>query len=252
MTQTIAAAAHSLRAIELEQHHRRYAQDAWSWVAECVWTVDEADSAQPIKPFPVACCLRCSTLESPHYLGVDDRVTCPRCGQPPTLIPYLPYIARAWQDKTPPILYLPKPRRMRLSWLMVALHGWLCLFHSHVNAFIQSSKQEKSVELLNRLEGILTRIPGERFIPPIPDRRADPPRLIFPNKSQLIAVPEGPDQLRQFTATAIMADEIATWHRARETYTAMKPCIEGGGQITLISSAYPGFWREAIVGELTA
>jgi hypothetical protein len=30
----------------------------------------------------------------------------------------------------------------------------------------------------------------------------------------------------------------------------MLPCIEGGGRMTIVSSAFPGTWRELVTGEL--
>ena len=63
------------------------------------------------------------------------------------------------------------------------------------------------------------------------------------NGSKIIGVPEGPDQLRQYTASAIFADELGTCESPRACFTAMKPCIDGGGRLTILSSAYPGFLR---------
>jgi hypothetical protein len=257
---------------------QRYRTDAWSWIAESVWTKDEAAPAMPLKPFPVAECLDCP--DGGRYLGQAEAMTDLDWRGPPaplgvggtcrvdaghTLVPmpYLPYIIRRWQRLRKPeaVLAVPKPRRMRMSWAMVGAHTWLALFHGYVNAYIVSSKQEKSGELVGRAAHILTMLTQQAGWPPelvrwtagnlVPGTRT-PLVITFPDtESRLIGVAEGPDQLRQYTATAILADEVGTWQWPRATYAAMLPCCEGGGRVALVSSAYPGFWRSFVSGELT-
>jgi hypothetical protein len=230
-----------------EARRRRYAKDPWAWVCEAVWTTDETDRVTPIKAFPVAVCVPCH-----RYLGGALEPACPQCGVPGRPLRYLREITETWHRKDPPILYVPKPRRMFLSWLMVSLHTWLCLFHEHAAVYIVSSKEAKSVELLDRAEGILRRIAPSIHRLPAWQRSGSPSPHLHIGTSRLWAVPEGADQMRQFTATAILADEIGTWQAPRATYAAMKPTIQGGGQLTLVSSAYPGFWRQAVEGELAS
>jgi hypothetical protein len=50
---------------------------------------------------------------------------CPGCGYPPAALTYLETLARQWQAADPPLLLVPKARRMRLTWLFCALHTWL-------------------------------------------------------------------------------------------------------------------------------
>jgi hypothetical protein len=58
-----------------EQDRRRYVQDPWSWITETVFTVDELDKTNPVKPFPVAACGTCQ-----KYLGHAEAARCARCG----------------------------------------------------------------------------------------------------------------------------------------------------------------------------
>jgi hypothetical protein len=81
-------------------------------------------------------------------------------------------------------------------------------------------------------------------------RTLSPPLLQLDNGAMLFGVAEGAEQLRQYTATAILADELGTWQWPRAAYTAFKPCVDGGGRLTLLSSAYPGFWAELVRGEV--
>ena len=96
MTPTLADLQHARQQVALEQHRRRYLGNAWAWVAECVWTVDELDLESPVKPFPVAVCIGCS-----RYLGHADRAVCPGCGQPPAPLSYLEILVRQWQSAEP-------------------------------------------------------------------------------------------------------------------------------------------------------
>ncbi|MGH7645448.1 MAG: hypothetical protein ACREMR_07665, partial [Gemmatimonadales bacterium] len=251
----------------------------------------------PIKPFPIAACVPCARYaggDEARYDGDEDpgadpildarcrddwdatRSVCRDCGGALQELIYLRYLTRCWQQcgalgapsfhwasiflgPVHPVLAIAKPRRMRMSWLLMSLHTWLCLFHPHAKVFVMSSKLEKSAELIERAEGILRRIPSTRM-------RLDPgvhwvrtgtvkgglPMLEFQNAARLWGVAEGADQLRQYGATAVLCDEIGTWQHPRASYTAIKPTIEGGGQLTLVSSAYPGFWEELCTGSLTA
>jgi hypothetical protein len=134
-----------------------YRGDCWRWIRECVWTKDEADAAEPLKPFPVAVCLPCR-----RYLGAREADQGCRQGveHPRQPLRYLEYVIRGWQRGQPtsfpdPILAFPKPRRMRMSWAMVAAHLWLTMFRTYAAVFIVSSKEEKSGELVDRAAHIL-------------------------------------------------------------------------------------------------
>jgi hypothetical protein len=145
---------------------------------------------------------------------------------------------------------VPKARRMRLTWCFVALHVWLALQRPHANIFFVSSKEEKSAELVERARGILARLPehggGGR---PLESRMGPPSVRLIDTNASITGVAEGADQLRQFTSTAILADEFGTWQWPRAAYAAMRPTMDGGGRITILSSAWPGFWAELIRGE---
>jgi hypothetical protein len=221
------------------------ARDPWIWLSTCVTTVDELDPSTPVKPFPTHVCVTCAR----YHGGLDVR-QCAACGGPVRLLTYLRDLARQWQTATPPLLLVPKARRMRLTWCFVALHVWLALQRPHANIFFVSSKEEKSAELVERARGILARLPehggGGR---PLESRMGPPSVRLIDTNASITGVAEGADQLRQFTSTAILADEFGTWQWPRAAYAAMRPTMDGGGRITILSSAWPGFWAELIRGE---
>jgi phage FluMu gp28-like protein len=74
--------------------------------------------------------------------------------------------------------------------------------------------------------------------------------LKFSNGSMIKAIGQGPDQLRQYTATALMMDEVAFWEQSEMTWRAARPVLQGGGRVTLISSASAGFFERMVHGKL--
>lgn len=157
--------------------------------------------------------------------------------------PYLGAISGYWQSNL--LTLLPKSRRMIISWLLVFLHLHLAMFNEGVNIFFVSDKEEKSDELVKRAEFIIKYIPDDVMLKP--QFKGSYCYLEFPGlNSSIQGVPMGADQLRQFTATAILADEFAFWSKARETYMASIPTIQGGGRFTAISSPQVGFFQDLV------
>jgi len=156
------------------------------------------------------------------------------------------FVVQAWQQES--LLAIVKSRRMVITWLMCALHLWLAMFHQGRAVFLVSKKEEDSDELVKRCQFIYEHIP-ESVLPAKPMMQSRYCYLGFAGLDSWIkGVPQGADQLRQHTASAIMCDEFAFWPLARETYEAAKPTIEGGGKLTIVSSVGPGFMQKLVAG----
>lgn len=186
--------------------------DAWYPIKSgMIYTLDQTDFKQPVKLFP------------------------PREN--------LEFLTRDWE--THRLVLYPKSRRMMLSWLMTYLHLWLAMFHPGRSVFLVSDKAEKSFELLDRCEFIYNNIPEDALMKPLMKRKQD--MIEFPGLDSYIkGIPSGADQLRQYTASALMFDEFAFWKDAQETLSAAHPCVEGGGRITIISSALDGPFKRIV------
>jgi len=193
-----------------------WAKKPWRWIRDCCVTQDEADSSSPVKPFP-------------------DKE-------------YLRYITGVWQGSS--LLAIPKSRRMMLTWLMLALHLHKALFFPRSAIFIQSKKEDDSDFLLSdkRMLFIYENLPKSLPWPKVTRKFCS---LEFSNGSYMRGIAQGPDQLRQYTASAILCDEMAFWDKAEQTWGALKPTVQGGGQVTMISSAGPGFFQRLVEGRLT-
>ena len=178
---------------------------------ECIFTLDQTDLLTPVKPFPN------------HS--------------------WLAAISNLWLQE--PLIALYKSRRMTISWLFTFLHLWLAMFREGSAIFFVSDKEDKSDELVKRAEFIYKYLPDQKVLKP--KAKSSYCYLEFPGLNSYIqGVPQGADQLRQFTATAILADEFAFWEKARETFMASKPTIDGGGKFTIISSPREGFFKELV------
>lgn len=189
--------------------------DPWQWIKDCCWTMDEADEGK-VKKFP-------------------DKE-------------YLSHICEVWMIEN--ILAIPKTRRMMLSWLMIALHLWAAMFRPNSAVFVQSKKQEDSDFLIadKRMMFIYYHLPVWVRLQVVATYKSC--NIDFSNGSYVKAIGQGADQLRGYTASYIMCDEIAFWEQCENTWGALKPTIQGGGRVALISSAGPGFYQRLIEGEI--
>jgi hypothetical protein len=186
--------------------------DPWAFVKDCVWTRDEARGMTRRYP--------------PHA--------------------YAELLVRRWQAH--PLLAVPKSRRMVVTWLFVAVNYWLARFSPLSKVAFMARKlgkteTEGSSELVRRALFIHRHLPPT--LPPC-EVEYSIGLIRFPNGSEIVALGEGEEQARQHTFSSILADEVAFWERGLETWIALRPTIEGGGRVTAVSSAAPGFYRDLV------
>jgi hypothetical protein len=197
---------------------QRIRSDPWEFLRG-VRTQDQVDLRNPIKPFPV------------H-------------------LDYLKLYTRIWQ-KHPKIL-APKSRRMIMSWTNIALYTWdFLFFRGRHNAFV-SKKEDDSDELVRRAHFIATHL-DPQIIPKeiIPRVEIVYTKLKNVDLGSVIqGFPSGANQLRQYTFSGILADEMAFWDDAEDMYSASYPTIQGGGRFTGISSRNPGFFKRLVYDQL--
>lgn len=197
----------------------RWKLHPWHMVEDgAIYTLDSVDLKNPIKTFPVK--------------------------------EYLKVITDIWLTADPPLVAIPKSRRVLMSWLVAYLHFHLAMFNEGARVYFQSEKEPKSAELLDRVEFIYQHIPQEimpRWALPKIRRFKKPPKIEFVGLNSTIdGVPEGARQLAQFTATAVVMDEAAFWLLGKESFGALKPTTEGGGRVTVISSANKGWFYDLV------
>jgi hypothetical protein len=143
---------------------------------------------------------------------------------------------------TEPLLLIPKSRQMLVTWLYVSCYLWDAQFHYGRLNFFQSKKEEDADRLVQRAFFIY-------------EHQPDWIKAIFPaeysychirfkkGKSEIWGVPQGGDQIREYTSSGIFSDEMAFQTQAEDAYTGSLPTIKGGGRFTGVSSANPGFFH---------
>jgi phage FluMu gp28-like protein len=201
--------------LEIAKTMARWHADPWAAIKEqAVFTLDQTDYKKPVKPFP-------------------NR-------------PNLEFLTREWQQHR--LLLVPKSRRMMMSWLMTWLHLWMAMFHPGRSIFLVSDKEQKSDELVRRCEFMFDNLPDGKILKP--QIRSKYCLLEFPGlNSYIMGIPSGASQLRQYTASALLFDEFAFWSDAMETLGAARPTTEGGGRLTIISSAQDGPFKRLCYDE---
>jgi len=144
---------------------------------------------------------------------------------------------------------------MLVTWWMLCLYLHDVLTQPNHANFIGSRKLEASAYLLGpeRILGVYERITSDVW----PNK----PRLLATGKhehgytllecpdtgSYIRAIASGADQLRQYTATNVFCDEFAFWERAEESWSAMRPTIQGGGHIDIVSTPELGAYMYQLI-----
>lgn len=194
----------------------RYRKHPYPFMDECMLTLDQADKTRPIKKFPAQ-------------------------------LPYIRPMLDVWMTER--LVIVRKSRRMKITWAAIGFNTWDAMFHIGRKIFFVSDKEEKSDELVRRAQFIVDHIPDGKLAV-VPEYKYTYCHLRFPDlNSEIIGVPQGENQLRQETASRIFADEFAFWDKAQTTYGGMRPTIEGGGQILIVSTSMPGFFRSLVEDE---
>jgi hypothetical protein len=171
------------------------------WFEHFVKTRDPQDYMNPVKPWP-----------NYDFLKEVIREICLR------------------KDDGKPVnprIAVPKSRQMLISWTCCACSLWLAKFWPHRHNFLQSQKETKAKELLERCAFIEHHHPpdlGGKFEFTASMGRGE-------NGSKIEAVAQGPDQLAQYTPSQVVMDEMALQETSEAAYRSMIPALRAGGQL---------------------
>ncbi len=127
-----------------------------------------------------------------------------------------------------------KARQLGLSWLCVGYALWLMLFHAEATVLLFSKRDDEAVHLLNfRLQGMYARLPAAMPAPAVKVNNAHEFRLA--NGSAALAFPTTGG--RSYTATLALVDEADHTDNLDALLNAVKPTIDAGGRLILLSTA---------------
>lgn len=222
---------------------RRWSQHPWPFLSEAAVTIDQVAGTQAGggRPWPAE--------------PVEPRpdCVCGGCGN------YVHHVVNMWylvglQEHDRSFL-IAKSRRLFITWAMLGVHWWLARYRPGTLVAVVARKlgeneSQGSAELVRRIKWMERHLPPHAVRPVVEEGFG---RIRWPGiNSEIVAIGQGADQMRQYTVTAAFCDECAFWEEAEGTYAAAIPTLQGGGRLTMVSTANPGFYECLVHDRLTS
>jgi hypothetical protein len=159
-----------------------------------------------------------------------------------------------WTLMVEPRVIILKARQLGISWACCGYVLWRCLFHPGQMVLLFSRGQDDANEMLRRVRVLYERMPDWlRATCPL----ARPPNtseMAWSNGSRVKSLPATKDAGSGWTASLVVLDEAAKLQFADDLYPALKPTVDGGGQLIVLSSAsgtgnlFHKLWTRAVAG----
>lgn len=152
------------------------------------------------------------------------------------------------------LLIFLKARQLGISWLVIAYVVWLCKFHPGKTGLFLSQGKEEANEMIRRAIVVVTGLPD--WLQAHSPLRSDPnvSNIVWSSGSRIKSLAATPKAGSSFTASVVVMDEAAKMQFAGKLYTAVKPTVDAGGQLIVISSAWGAsglfynLWKKAEQG----
>jgi hypothetical protein len=199
-------------AIRTELMIRRAQTDLWYWVTRLTRTKDEQDPAHPYKPFP-----------QDEYLRI-------------LLEEFLP---------CEPVSFIEKSRTMLASWTVSAWCAHLMFTREAIGVVFQSRDEDRAVHDVDYCKILWDNSPEalkERWPLKRPLERQPYNRMEIANGSWCIGITGDPQKIRSEHPTIVVLDEAAHIESDANYNIAQATRCR---QIICLSSAWPGWFREA-------
>ena len=142
-----------------------------------------------------------------------------------------------WKFQSVKLLIVLKARQLGISWLACAYALWLCLFQNGKVVLIFSKGQKESIELVRRVQAMYNRLPPWLLdaCPKLTKNNTE--ELAWSNGSRVTSFPANKSAGRSYTGSLAILDEAAYLEYASDVYDGLKPTIDAGGQLLVISTA---------------
>lgn len=185
------------------------------------------------------------------------RIEVPAGGTDTALAPFVLWPAQ--RDEVVPallserLLVFLKARQLGLSWLVCGYALHQCLTRAGQAWLYFSQGLLEAQELARRTSLMYHQYEGPGTLPEL--TKDNTGELAWANGSRVLSLPATKKAGRSFTASGVVLDEWAFMLWGRELLAAVKPTIDAGGQLIIISSAdglgsqYHQFWQAAKGGE---
>jgi len=146
--------------------------------------------------------------------------------------PYLMELAEALLSHR--LINLLKARQMGFSWMLASYVIWLLTFHEGSKILIISKGQVDSQALLRKAKFIYKNLP-ESWKKDI-EKDSGSEFSLKGSESEILALPSTEDAGRGFTASVVFQDEVDFHPEIEANMLAIKPTIDGGGQLIMGST----------------
>lgn len=194
----------ALAAVEIQ--NRKYAADPWLWATQCVYTQDEA--SQKLRRFPF------------------DKV-------------YLKDVFQVLEEKN--MIVLPKSRRMFISWALAIWALWRIRYHPYNAIYWQSLQESKAAYVIDsRIKFVEDNLEPvwRRTYTPTKTKTGLVGKIEFDDThSFALGIAQGADQIRSFTPSVLICDEIEHQPEGHAAVTAALSTIEKNAKIILIGTS---------------
>jgi hypothetical protein len=149
------------------------------------------------------------------------------------------------------LLIILKARQLGITWLCCAYALWMCMFKPGQVVLLFSKGALEAYELNRRIRAMYLRLPYwmRKRNALVKDNLSE---LAWANNSRVQSLAATRSAGRSFTASLVLMDEAAFMQWADELYTALKPTIDGGGQLFVVSTAngeqglFHKLWKDAV------
>lgn len=149
------------------------------------------------------------------------------------------------------LVLLLKARQIGMTWLTCGYAHWRCMERAGRTVLLFSQGQLEANELIDRIR-LMHTTHADRTLPPlVTDNTTE---LEWSNGSRIKSLPATRKAGRSFTASLVVLDEFAFMQWGQSLLAAVKPTIDNGGQLIILSSAdgqgtaFHQFWQVASAG----
>lgn len=125
-----------------------------------------------------------------------------------------------------------KARQLGMSWLTLAYALWLMVFHPSPSIMLMSKRDDESMELLARLRDMHTYLPDWMQPQRIEQNAAHDYAISTGSKAKAFPTSGG----RSYTGSLVLLDEADFLPDLNKVLLAIKPTIDAGGQLIMIST----------------
>jgi len=204
----------NLLTTEIEQERAK--KDPYFFITHYCYTFDEHDGEHPYKLFP----------QKEYIRDLCDLFV------------------------TEDLLLIEKSRQMMATWTVCALALWFTMFREVTRTFVMSKKEKDADAIIDRIKSIYERLP-EGIKKKYPADDFTYLNIKWSKSNSIIqGLAQGPDQIRQYTASLVIMDEGAFQAKAAKTWEAIRPSLVGGGKFVVISTPNGKEWFYAVRSDL--